>query len=235
MQAADAEQGLPGSLPQDLAAAALWLARSFAQGGTLWCVAPTWPQHASHVAVEFVHPVVVGARALPAVAVSADDVVASLRTNAGAGDVLLITAPSADLVAADLARRAAAWGAGVVWLGCGPSPAAGAADHVLWLPDEPDAPYDGRLVLLYHLLWELTHVCFEHPGLLTSTADCTGPVCVTCADEGRLGEVADVDGLTARVRTANGVEDVDLSLVGELRPGDLLLVHAGSAIVRVGP
>ena len=23
--------------------------------------------------------------------------------------------------------------------------------------------HDGRLVLLYHVLWELTHVCFEHP------------------------------------------------------------------------
>ena len=27
-------------------------------------------------------------------------------------------------------------------------------------------PATGRFVLLYHLLWELTHVCFEHPGLL---------------------------------------------------------------------
>ena len=50
----------------------------------------------------------------------------------------------------------------------GPGPDAGAADHVLWLDDaDPLVPATGRFVLLYHLLWELTHVCFEHPGLLT--------------------------------------------------------------------
>lgn len=231
----DVKQSLPGTLSQDLAAAALGLARAFAHGATLWCAAPSWPQHASHVAVEFVHPVVVGARALPAVAVSTEDVAAGLRTNTRSGDVLLLAAPVSDLVAADLARRAPAWGVSVLWIGCGPTPAPGAADYVLWLPEEPAAPYDGRLVLLYHLLWELTHVCFEHPGLLAPAPACDGPVCITCSDEGRLAEVARVDGLTAHVRTATGVEDVDLALIGAARPGDLVLVHAGSAISRVGP
>ena len=51
-------------------------------------------------------------------------------------------------------------------------------------------PATGTFVLMYHLLWELTHVCFEHPGLLKPPADeCTDDVCVTCSDEGRLGEV----------------------------------------------
>ena len=54
-----------------------------------------------------------------------------------------------------------------MWIGVGPAPPAGSADHVLWLSDDPLARHDGRLVLAYHLLWELTHVCFEHPGLLT--------------------------------------------------------------------
>ena len=49
-----------GRPPADLAAAALALARRFAAGATLWCVAPAWPSHARHVAVEFVHPVIVG-------------------------------------------------------------------------------------------------------------------------------------------------------------------------------
>ena len=61
---------------------------------------------------------------------------------------------------------------------------------MLWLDDpDPLVPATGRFVLLYHLLWELTHVCFEHPGLLTETAECTDEVCITCSDEGRLGEV----------------------------------------------
>ena len=36
-----------------------------------------WPEHARHVAVEFVHPVIMGKRALPAVAVADDDPVAA--------------------------------------------------------------------------------------------------------------------------------------------------------------
>lgn len=227
--------GLPGTLGLDLAAASLVLARGFARGATLWCVAPSWPEHASHVAVEFVHPVVVGARALPAVAVPATNVTASLRANTRTGDVLLLVAPADDPVAADLARRAPAWGLGVLWLGCGRPPAPGEADHVLWLPDEPYAPHDGRLVLLYHLLWELTQVCFEHPGVLGAPPADAGSACITCSDEGRLAEVAWLTGTTARVRSGSGAEDIDVSLVGPTRPGDLLLVHAGTAITRVGP
>lgn len=231
----EVDQALPGTLPQDLAAAALALARRFAHGGTLWCVAPSWPQHASHVAVEFVHPVVVGARALPAVAIAAEDAVASLRTNTRTGDVLLLTAPAHDPIAADLAQRSPAWGVSVLWLGCGAPPPAGAADHVLWLPDETDAPYDGRLVLLYHLLWELTHVCFEHPGLLAPDISGDGPVCVTCSDEGRLAEVRESKGTQALVRTATGLEKIDVALVGAVRPGELVLIHAGSALSKVAP
>jgi len=102
---------------------------------------------------------------------------------------------------------------------------------VLWLDDpDPLVPATGRFVLLYHLLWELTHVCFEHPGLLTEEA-CTDEVCITCSDEGRLGEVVG----PGRVRTASGVEDVETLLIGQVQPGDLLLVHAGTAIGRVEP
>jgi len=224
---------LPGTLPQDLAAASLALARRFAHGATLWCVSPAWPQHASHVAVEFVHPVVIGTRALPAVALDARDAVVALRANLRAGDVLLLVGAAGDPAVADLARRAPAWGATVLWLGCGPPPEPGAADHVLWLPDEPEGPYDGRLTLLYHLLWELTHVCFEHPGLLEPEPALDASVCLTCSDEGRLAEVVQADGVSARVRTPTGVEEIDVALVGDVDPGDLLLVHAGSALTRL--
>ena len=52
------------ALGGDLALAALALARRFAAGATMWCLAPAWPEHARHVAVEFVHPVIMGKRAL---------------------------------------------------------------------------------------------------------------------------------------------------------------------------
>ena len=111
------------------------------------------------------------------------------------------------------------------------------ADHVLWLDDpDPRVPATGGFVLFYHLLWELTHVCFEHPGLLKPAPEvCTDEVCVTCSDEGRLGEVLAVsaDGM-ARVRVAGELRTVATALVDPVRTGDLVLVHAGTAIGRVG-
>ena len=68
-------------LADDLAACALDLARRFAAGATMWCVAPLWPEQARHVAVEFVHPVIVGKRALPAVSIDAVDPVGALRAD----------------------------------------------------------------------------------------------------------------------------------------------------------
>jgi hypothetical protein len=122
--------------------------------------------------------------------------------------------------------------------GSGARPVAGAADHVLWIDDpDPLAPATGRFVLMYHLLWELTHVCFEHPGLLVARpGECSDEVCVTCSDEGRAAEVVqppDEPFGSALVRTATGTERIDTTLVGEVAAGDLLLVHAGSALVRV--
>ena len=226
----------PGvELADDLARAALSLARRFAAGATMWCLAPTWPEHARHVAVEFVHPVIVGTRALPAVSVVDPDPVAALRAIVRAGDILLAVGPADTAVVASVLRRAAAWGVTAVWIGAGARPAPGAADHVLWIDDlSGSAPYDGRLVLLYHLLWELTHVCFEHPGLLAPDAACEidGP-CITCSDEGRLAEVVSTSSsgdAAAEVRTAEGQETVDTTIVGPVHPGDLLLVHAGAAI-----
>ena len=52
--------------------AALTLARRFVRGDRLVVDAPSCPDHAHHVAVEFVHPVVAGARPLPALVVPDD-------------------------------------------------------------------------------------------------------------------------------------------------------------------
>ncbi len=223
--------GLPVDLPGDLAATALALARRFAAGATMWCVAPSWEPHAQHVAVEFVHPVIVGKRALPAVALTGPDLVGTARISVRPGDILVAVAAADEPDVRSIMRRAPAWGATSVWIGSGERPPAGAADHVLWLDDpDPLVPATGRFVLLYHLLWELTHVCFEHPGLLTEPpSECTDQVCITCSDEGRLGEVVG----PGRVRTATGIEEVMTMLVDPVAPGDLLLVHAGTAIGRV--
>jgi hypothetical protein len=224
---------------EDLAAAALSLARRFADGATMWCVAPAWPSHARHVAVEFVHPVIVGTRALPAVSLNAATAVESVRALSRPGDALLVVSTADHPVAHDLLTRAEAWGLTSVWLGAGPRPQPGAGTpavgHVVWIDDQDPAvaARSGQLVLLYHLLWELTHVVFEHPGLLDPGPAASEEVCVTCSDEGRVAEILAVraDGM-ADVVVSGVAETLDVSLVA-VAPGDLVLAHAGVALTTL--
>jgi len=237
----DQTDELEGTVPapdaQDLAAASLAMARRFAAGATLWCSAPSSPWHAQHVAVEFVHPVIVGKRALPAVMIPGDRLVEGLRPLVRAGDILLVISGSGEPQVAALGQRARAWGLLTVWIGAGTRPEPGAADYVLWVDDDQTvSSFGGRFTLLYHLLWELTHVCFEHPGLLRPGApEGTDEVCITCSDDGRLGEIVSIgaDG-RAEVRTRAGIEAVDTTLIDEAHPGDLVLIHAGAAVSLVG-
>lgn len=221
-------------LAADLATAALDVARKFHDGATLWVLAPQWEPHAHHVAVEFVHPVIVGKRALPSVALVEPDPVAQARVASQPGDLLMAVASADQPAAVDAMRRAAAWGVTTLWIGCGPRPPAGAAHHILWVDsDDPMVPATGRFVLIYHLLWELTHVCFEHPGLLTAEPDDTGQSCVTCGDEGRPAEVVIAPaepGGPALVRSAAGEEWVESAMLEQVAVNDLILVHAGTAI-----
>lgn len=228
-----AERTPLGGLADDLARASLALARRFKAGGTMWCCAPEWPFHAHHIAVEFVHPVIMGKPALPAVVVPAGgDLVGSLRASVRAGDMVVAVSGAEDPSVAAAMRRGDAWGVETVWIGAGPRPAAGAARHVLWIDEEDPLRASEQFVILYHLLWELTHVCWEHPGLLRPEL-CTEEVCITCSDEGRPAEVISVEGDEAVVRTPDGRERIDTTIIDTPRPGDLVLVHAGSAITSL--
>jgi HupF/HypC family len=227
------DRGLGGELAEDLAATAFTLAKRFAAGATMWSIAPSWEPHALHIAVEFVHPVIMGKRALPAVALTGPDLVDLVRVSVRPGDIVIAVSGADNPDVRSVMRRSPAWGATTIWIGSGERPKAGMADHVLWLDDpDPRVPATGGFVLFYHLLWELTHVCFEHSGLLKPES--TDDVCVTCSDEGRLGEVVSVsaDGQAA-VRTARGVENVVTTLIDPVAVGELVLVHAGTAISRV--
>jgi hypothetical protein len=227
------DRGLGVELAADLAATAFTLAKRFAAGATMWSIAPSCEPHALHIAVEFVHPVIMGKRALPAVALTGPDLVELVRVSARPGDIVVAVSGADDALVRSVMRRSPAWGATTIWIGSGQRPAAGMADHVLWLDDpDPRVPATGGFVLFYHLLWELTHVCFEHSGLLKP--ECSEEVCVTCSDEGRLGEVlsASADG-QATVRTARGVENVVTALVDPVAAGELVLVHAGTAISKL--
>ena len=227
------DRGLGAELAADLAAAAFTLAKRFAAGATMWSIAPSWEPHALHIAVEFVHPVIMGKRALPAVALTGPNLIDLARVSVRPGDIVIGVGGADDAQVFSVMRRSPAWGATTIWIGSGKRPAAGAADHVLWLDDpDPRVPATGGFVLFYHLLWELTHVCFEHSGLLKP--ECAEEVCVTCSDEGRMGEVVSpsADGMAA-VRTARGVETVATALIDPVVAGELVLVHAGTAISRI--
>lgn len=245
------------AVPEELAQAALTLARRFAAGATMWCVSPQWPSHGRHLAVEFVHPVVVGKPAWPSVPIEGSNLAAALRPLARPGDVLIAVSTADDAIVSDLLRRSEAWGLTRVWLGAGRRPASEIAEQVVWseCSDPAHAAWSGELVILYHLLWELTHVVFEHPGLLAAelssspdpdelarcaafaapTAD-PGPVCLTCSDHGDVAEVRAVrEPDRAEVLVGGCSRLVDVSLVDPVATDDLILVHAGVAIAALGP
>jgi hypothetical protein len=214
-------------LAEAIATAAFALARRFADGATLWCTAPDVRHHARHVAVEFVHPVVVGARSFPAATIDDLGDLDALRAQVRAGDVLLVIADPSRPVVDDALRRCRAWGVCSVLLALDSPPGSGLADHVIPVGGE------AQTLLTYHLLWELTQIVIEHPGLLsTSEGACLDDdVCITCSDDARICEVLQVtdDGL-AEVLDVGRRTTVDVTLLTEVRSGDLLLVHAGVAL-----
>ncbi|EUA52048.1 putative phosphoheptose isomerase [Mycobacterium xenopi 3993] len=113
--------GIDAGLAADLACASLALARRFSAGGTMWSMSPSWAPHALHIAVEFIHPVVVGKRALPAVALSGPDLVDVARVSVSAGDIVVAVANADDPQVGSVMRRAPAWGATTIWMGSGPA------------------------------------------------------------------------------------------------------------------
>jgi D-sedoheptulose 7-phosphate isomerase len=136
------------------------MAERFARGGRL--VALGWsPQARSdvrHVAVEFVHPVIVGKRALPAIGLTREGGPLEQQAEliAGPDDIAI----AFDAAAAPALGLAASRGCLTI------------AYEELGAEWEFEPPGDDPFVAQelaethYHLLWELCHVFFEHRGLL---------------------------------------------------------------------
>jgi D-sedoheptulose 7-phosphate isomerase len=136
------------------------LAERFARGGRLISLGES-PQARSdvrHVAVEFVHPVIVGKRALPAIGLSREggSLERQVELVAGADDIAIgFDAGSAAALA--LARER-----GCLTIAYEPLGAEWEFE-----PPTPDPFVRQELAEThYHLLWELCHVFFEHRGLL---------------------------------------------------------------------
>jgi len=146
------------------------MAERFARGGRLVAFgrSPAARSDARHVAVEFVHPVIVGKRALPAVALAGEggDLAAQVALLARPDDIAMAFG------AGDRDGEAAAAFAAARERGCLTIAFARVSAEWEFVPPTADADIAQELVeTLYHVLWELVHVFFEHRGLLSGRAE----------------------------------------------------------------
>ncbi len=145
---------------QRLAVVSQEMAARFLRGGRLLAFGRgACATDAQHVSVEFVHPVIVGKRALPALDLSpafeewapaichADDIVVGFAP------------PTADPQVAAVLARLRAMGALTLALS-GPD-----ADYTLAPPSPDPFMHQEIIEILYHTLWETVHVFFEHREL----------------------------------------------------------------------
>jgi D-sedoheptulose 7-phosphate isomerase len=166
-----------------LARACLDVARRFDRGGRLFVFGNGGTAtDAHHIVVEFVHPVIIGKRALPAVALTNDAAAvtgiarthgfdeiyaAQLRLLARPEDIALGLSADGrcDNVRRGLATAREAGLLTVALVG-GPGSAADWADHVLVARTDDPCIAKEVFVTTYHILWELVHVLLESPGAL---------------------------------------------------------------------
>ncbi|MDX6739935.1 SIS domain-containing protein [Actinocorallia sp. A-T 12471] len=181
MLAARAEPGalLARDAPR-IALACRAIAERFRRGGVLFAFGTGLAAaDAAHVAVEFTHPVIVGKRALPAVALGAgapcdgqgdgphDALAARLRPFAGPDDIALgLAADGEDPAVLRCLATAREAGALTVALVGGDGSCAGeAADHVLAVDCADPLVVREIQVTAYHVLWELVHVFLAEGSL----------------------------------------------------------------------
>ncbi|MGE5289332.1 MAG: SIS domain-containing protein [Micromonosporaceae bacterium] len=163
------------------------MARRFHLGGRLLVLGTgAASTDAQHVAVEFVHPVIVGKRALPAISLACDiATVTGLAERDGPAEVfahqIRLLADPVDIalgISSDgncrsvLRGLAAGHELGMLTVALtggdgGAIARSTAVDHLLVARSADPRVVKEVHVTTYHVLWELVHVFFEQPGLLT--------------------------------------------------------------------
>ena len=162
------------------------MAIRFHRGGKLVVFGNGGPStDAQHVAVEFVHPVIMGKRALPAISLTADiATITSVANRDGLAEIFAhqihFLAEPADIalgISTDgncenvLRGLRAAHEIGMLTIGLvggdgGRIAASPDIDHVLRAESTDPRVIKEVHVTTYHILWELVHVFFEQPGVL---------------------------------------------------------------------
>ncbi|MBW3605565.1 MAG: SIS domain-containing protein [Actinobacteria bacterium] len=170
------------------------MAIRFHRGGTLLAFGNGGPStDAQHVSVEFVHPVIVGKRALPALSLvtdaatlmgvarrsGLDEVFAHQIGVLGSGDDIALGISSDGHDTNVLRGLEAAHEDGLLTVALlggdgGTIAASPAVDHALVVPAADPHVVKEVHVTAYHVLWELVHVFFEQPGLLDGGARDSG-------------------------------------------------------------
>jgi D-sedoheptulose 7-phosphate isomerase len=156
----EADERYFAAVAEPLARCCHALAERFARGGRLLAFAAgeVSASDARHVAVEFVHPVIVGKRALPALALPPAEVGRLARPD----DVAIAYGEGAAVAAAVRDARAA----GCLTVAFTPV----GAEWELIPPSADPFVAQELAETAYHVLWELVHVFFEHRGLLRGRA-----------------------------------------------------------------
>lgn len=152
-----------------LAAACRGMAGCFRAGGRLLAAGRGLSAaDVAHVVVEFVHPVIVGTRALPALALPDGGSADSVALFGEPHDVLLaLSTDGADPDLAAALRRAVADGLLTVVLTGGDGGAVAAVpgvDHLVVVRSTDPRVVREAHVTAYHVLWELVHVFLSQGG-----------------------------------------------------------------------
>jgi D-sedoheptulose 7-phosphate isomerase len=212
-----------------LARACHAMARSFSRGGTLipFGIGPA-ATDAAHATVEFMHPVIVGKRALPAIAPSNDPAgTTELSRIARPDDIALgISHGATDQEVAVFLAEARRKGLLTIAMS-GEGATSDAAEHAFAVGSNDPTVIQETQETAYHVLWELVHVFFEHPGLLDEA-------CITCGDVAVQARVVALNNGNATIEKDGAREDVAIDLVEGVQLGDQLLCHAGVALEKVG-
>ena len=141
-----------------IARACLEMAQRFQRGGRLLAFGDgAAATDARHVAVEFVHPVIVGKRALPALALARDGPIELLG---GQHDIAMVLATDSLSMAYTLGM-ARSMGMLTVAL-IGSTPELPPADFVFSVPTNDPLVVQEVHEHLYHVLWESVHVFLEN-------------------------------------------------------------------------
>ncbi|MGH7706430.1 MAG: SIS domain-containing protein [Vulcanimicrobiaceae bacterium] len=145
-----------------LARACQSMADRFARGGRVYAFGRgPYATDAAHISVEFVHPVIVGKRALPAMDASIEPA-AWLETLVGPDDMVVgFGPPEGDVAAVQLLARLRDRGAMTFAL----PGLEGDADYAVAAPTVDPHVHQELFEILGHTLYESVHVFFEHREL----------------------------------------------------------------------